>query len=60
MRYIAFDIGSSYTKLAVLDSEQNTAETIDYRPTLPRLEAPRGHYALDASRRARRARRRSP
>ena len=49
MRYIAFDIGSSYTKLAVLDSEQNTAETIDYRPTLPRLEAPRGHYALDAS-----------
>ena len=49
MRYIAFDIGSSYTKLAVLDFEQNTAETIDYRPTLPRLEAPRGHYALDAS-----------
>ena len=49
MRYIAFDIGSSYTKLAILDTKENTAETVAYRPTLPRLDAPRGHFAIDAN-----------
>ena len=48
MFYLAFDIGSSFTKLAVLDSETRTAETVAYRPTLPRLDAPAGHFNLDA------------
>ncbi len=49
MRYIAFDIGSSFTKLAILDTAANTAQTVSHRPTLPRLSAPRGHFAIDAA-----------